>query len=186
MKIIFPKPIIYIERWKYSNLYGMYVSNLGRFKDKQKKLIKPKVDGKGYLTIQLKYGIEYAHRIVAAVWLPEEDMYHLTVDHLDHNKRNNAAYNLQWVTKEENLKREKNDLLNKVTSCGAVKIKMFVDESLQGCKEEFNDYPSAAKYIKENFCINDPHQTEETIIKFLMGISNCKKKYFNRWWVVER
>lgn len=186
MRIIFPKPIIYIERWKYSNLYGMYVSNLGRFKDKQKKLIKPKVDGKGYLTLQLKYGTESAHRIVAAVWLPEEDMYHLTVDHLDHNKRNNAAYNLQWVTREENLRRAQDDLLNEVNSCGPVKIKMFLDESLKFCKEEFDDYTIAAKYIKENFCINDSQQTEEVIIKSLMGISNCKKRYFSRWWIIER
>lgn len=185
MKIILPKPIIYIERWKYSNLYGMYVSNLGRFKDKQKKLIKPKIDNKGYLTIQLKYGIESAHRIVAAVWLPEEDMYHLTVDHLDHNKRNNAVYNLQWVTREENLRRAQEDLLNEVTSCGVIKIKMFADEALQCCKEEFDDYTIAAKYIKQNFCTNDVQQTEEVIIRSLMGI-NGKKKYFSRWWIVER
>ena len=33
----------------------------------------------------------------------------MTVDHLNHNKRDNSLKNLEWVTKEENWKRAKED-----------------------------------------------------------------------------
>lgn len=32
-------------------------------------------------------------------------MEQLTVDHLDHNKRNNSVDNLEWVTRAENMRR---------------------------------------------------------------------------------
>ena len=34
----------------------------------------------------------------------------MTVDHLDHNKRNNKLSNLEWVTQKENLERANNDI----------------------------------------------------------------------------
>jgi hypothetical protein len=44
-------------------------------------------------------------------WRPTDDAENLTVDHLDHNKRNNSVDNLEWVTQEENLRRASVDLL---------------------------------------------------------------------------
>lgn len=43
-------------------------------------------------------------------WRPIPDAENLTVDHLDHNKRNNTVYNLEWVTLEENRTRAQEDL----------------------------------------------------------------------------
>ena len=42
-------------------------------------------------------------------WKPTPEAEQLTVDHLDHNKRNNALYNLEWVSRGENLKRARRD-----------------------------------------------------------------------------
>ena len=45
-------------------------------------------------------------------WRPIPGAEDLTVDHLDHNKRNNALTNLEWVTREENLRRAGEDHLD--------------------------------------------------------------------------
>ena len=42
-------------------------------------------------------------------WRPTANAELLTVDHLDHNKRNNALNNLEWVTLEENQRRAEAD-----------------------------------------------------------------------------
>jgi hypothetical protein len=47
--------------------------------------------------------------------MPTEDMDNLTVDHLDHNKRNNCIDNLEWVTESENKRRAVNDHLPSAT-----------------------------------------------------------------------
>ena len=110
---ILPKIHISIERWKWNKSYNIFVSNLGNLKDKDKKDIKPKISGSGYSFIELcnnkkgKIKTLWVHRIVAETWLWRKDMWKekLTVDHLDHNKRNNSAKNLEWVTSEENCNR---------------------------------------------------------------------------------
>ena len=115
-----PNLIVGWERWKWSKEYGMYVSNYGHFRGADKKPIKQKVTH-GYLTVPTKYGSSLAHRIVMRTWRPTEDMEHLTVDHLDHNTRNNRVDNLEWVTKEENLRRAEEDCEdNKGTILAAV------------------------------------------------------------------
>lgn len=38
-------------------------------------------------------------------WKPREKMGQLTIDHLNHNKRDNTLKNLEWVTRGENQKR---------------------------------------------------------------------------------
>ena len=182
MKIILPKPVFYFERWKYSSLYGMYVSNYEHLKDKNKKTIRPKVNQSGYLVVQLKYGTDFLHRIVAAVWLPTEDMYHLTVDHLDHNKRNNAAYNLEWVTKDENQKRAQEDFkecdpANEIKS--TIKIEMYADANYNCRVKTFKTYLEAAEYLK-TLLIND---SQTDINKILQKLNNIKRgtRYYGRY-----
>ena len=45
------------------------------------------------------------HRLVAEVWLDNPNNFR-TIDHKDGNKANNCVENLEWVTLEENIKRE--------------------------------------------------------------------------------
>lgn len=102
-----------IEKWKFNKRYQLYVSNLGNFKDKNKESITPKVEKDGYLVIpvcnnkrgEIKY--LFAHRVVMETWCPKANMWKdkLTVDHKNHNKRDNTTKNLEWVTRKENLTR---------------------------------------------------------------------------------
>lgn len=108
-KMIFPN--LKIERWKWNKEYRVYVSTFGHFKDEYKRPLPIKVNSSGYCLINTYYGHQLAHRIVMKTWCPTGNMDNLTVDHLDHNKRNNAITNLEWVTLKENLQRAKRDMV---------------------------------------------------------------------------
>ena len=103
-KIILPKLHISLERWKYNREYDVYVSTLGRLKDKEGKICSV-CKHEGYL----RYRGKPVHRIVAETWIPTPGSAFLTVDHLNHNTFDNRVCNLEVVTKEENTMRDKAD-----------------------------------------------------------------------------
>lgn len=105
-----PSLIFNIEHWKWNSEYGLYVSNMGRLKKADGTIVKPKVDKYLYVC---SYDGKWTgvHRIVMMTWKPLSDYTNMTVDHLDHNTRNNAVNNLEWVPKEENLRRAGEDRL---------------------------------------------------------------------------
>lgn len=103
-----------IERWKYNPTFELYVSNMGHIRNKSKADIAPKIMQNGYVVVYVygslnKYML--LHRVVMLTWKPTPEAEELTVDHLDHNKRNNALSNLEWVTQEENTRRAKEDYI---------------------------------------------------------------------------
>lgn len=103
--------IFKIERWKFNKDYGVYVSTEGHFKDRQKRLIPVKIGNGGYCNIKTERGYVLAHRLVMFTWRPIPNAEKLTVDHLNHNKRDNSLTNLEWVTQQENLRRAHMDQL---------------------------------------------------------------------------
>ena len=105
-----------MERWKWNNEYGIWVSTFGNFKTDKKKNLKVKTTGAGgYLCVKSYKAEKYilAHRLVMMTWRPRSDVSSMTVDHLDHNKRNNRLSNLEWVTEEENRRRAAEDNISK-------------------------------------------------------------------------
>lgn len=110
-----------IERWKYNPTFELYVSNIGHIRNKSKADIAPKIMESGYVVVYVYGSLNrymLLHRVVMLTWKPTPEAEALTVDHLDHNKRNNALSNLEWVTKEENLRRAKEDFAHGVTMVG--------------------------------------------------------------------
>lgn len=107
-----------IEIWKdIPGLEGRYqMSNFGRCKSLERidsngkkvneKILKPVVRKSGYVyyggykagrkIVQLR-----AHRVVAQLFVPNPEN-KPTVNHLDENKQNNRADNLEWATVKEN------------------------------------------------------------------------------------
>lgn len=110
------------EEWKdVPNYNGKYqVSNLGRVRSlyewngnrykkqyrKRISILNPTDNGNGYLIVPLTKGTKrknwYVHRLVATLFVPNPRNVNV-VNHLDYNKRNNRADNLEWVTQKENV-----------------------------------------------------------------------------------
>lgn len=110
--MIFPTLHIEFEKWKFNKEYGIWVSNFGNFKDIHKRPIPKKVyQQNGYVAVKTKHGNRMAHRLVMYTWCPIEDREAFTVDHIDHNKRNNRVDNLEWVSQAENVMRAKDDIV---------------------------------------------------------------------------
>lgn len=115
MKIILPRFLFKIEKWKWNSDYRVYVSNLGHIKNEHKQDLPVHIDSNGYCRVHTgccRY--KSVHRLVMLTWRPIPNAEELTVDHLNHNKRDNSLENLEWVTEEENLRRAEKDLVKKV------------------------------------------------------------------------
>ena len=98
------------EVWKDIEGYeGKYqVSNLGRVKSVRKQaIINPIVTKVGYERVDLwnhcQRNQQSVHRLVAKAFIPNPDNKSV-VNHIDENKRNNSAGNLEWVTESENAR----------------------------------------------------------------------------------
>lgn len=82
----------------------VYVSSFGRFKDKDGNILSPTAKN-NYIVFRG----EPVHRLVMTIFKPVPGCAGMTVDHLDHNTRNNRVDNLEWVSVEENQARAKKD-----------------------------------------------------------------------------
>ncbi len=112
------KPVDKFPCYEVSNLgrvMSYRVSKLGRIRRRS-------VGSDGYCRVVLTgcgpHSTQYLHRLVALAHVPNP--HNLPdVNHIDHNKANNAAVNLEWVTHAENLEKARAHLGNWVRSGAA-------------------------------------------------------------------
>lgn len=101
------------EEWKLiPNTIGKYISNIGRYKIETTKstIIRDSFykDKDGYykLTYRDKDGRSRGvciHRLVALLFIPNNNEEKTCVNHKDSNRLNNIYSNLEWVTPKENV-----------------------------------------------------------------------------------
>jgi len=98
--------------WKKVENHSYYeISNYGEVKSlKRNKLLTPRVNDKGYLSVILYYdnGLQSKsyriHRLVLSTFQKVDYTSHpLECGHLDDNKNNNRLDNLTWLTRKENM-----------------------------------------------------------------------------------
>lgn len=69
--------------------------------------IKPSLNSEGYLLIRMRHGgktiTEFLHRLVAKAFIPNPNGYEL-VNHIDENRQNDEASNLEWCDRSYNYK----------------------------------------------------------------------------------
>lgn len=94
------------EKWaEIPNAPGYRVSNLGRVRGKHH-LLRPAPDTIGHLQVILmvngKRMCQRVHRLVAQAFIPNPQNLPV-VNHIDGDKNNNKATNLEWCTQEHNV-----------------------------------------------------------------------------------
>ena len=131
-----------IERWKWNADFGLWVSNKGRFRSRDKRDTPIQISEGGYCAIYCggtTHKYMSAHRVVMLTWRPTANAENLTIDHLDHNKRNNALTNLEWVTREENVRRAEADYIA-IRVEGNPELVKKVDVSVVGMRSPQSKY----------------------------------------------
>ena len=176
---ILPQLFIKIEKWKWNKEYRVYVSNYGNFRNEHKQLLPIKINNNGYCLIKTECGLKLAHRVVMLTWKPIPNAEELTVDHLNHNKRDNCLENLEWVTKEENELRAKEDFIDIEISNKDIKTYNFV---LKAGQKTFYSYNEAADWLMETQGMKDAKK--EVIIARIKNAIKHNKMYCGRKWKV--
>ena len=101
------------EKWKQIVMdgieYDYMISTYGRvYSLKRQKIMKLVKKSNGYLHVGLrkndKKHMFHVHRLVAIHFIPNHDEEKTEVNHIDENKENNHVENLEWCTREYNMK----------------------------------------------------------------------------------
>jgi hypothetical protein len=116
-----------------------------------------KVPKRGYAEVRVRRaGRRYAfaiHRLVALAWVRGYEP-GLTVNHIDGNKLNNNATNLEWVSLSENVKKAWQTGLAKCPGKGEKHPKSKLTEA---DVEEIRQSPKSAKYLADLYGIHWVH-----------------------------
>ena len=190
--IILPKLCLKVEKWKWNKEYRVYVSNFGQFKNEHKQSLPIKIANNGYCMVSTASGLKLAHRVVMLTWVPIPNAEELTVDHLDHNKRNNAVDNLEWVTKEENWKRAAEDYVGVVdaekettpATPAVVPQTEITHPIIKAGKRAFASYTEAAEWLIEEMKMDTNTVSTDKIIRKIKGAIQSESTYCNRKWRV--
>ncbi len=186
LKFIAPKFLFKIEKWKWNPNYRIYVSNMGHFKNEHKQDLPIKINSKkGYCGVVVpNFGFKYAHRLVMLTWKPIPDAENLTVDHLDHNTRNNTVSNLEWVSLEENRRRASKDLyidaaITEATLSQTVASRPAAARLIKAGKLTFTSLDEAAMWCMKQ---SGPELTLEQAktkieTKIISGAKYCGRKW---------
>lgn len=178
------------EVYKNGRIFALpfsYVDTKGRIRSFEKREVTPSKMKAGYFEIHIggRNGEKWLlHRLVAYVWLDNPNNY-TTVDHLDGNKANNSVENLEWVSLEENIKREwENGLVDFDLQTAYKKwktsSKVFPDVKLK--IQELHRQGKSQKELAEMF---DVSQSQISVIVRKAKNSSDNQELFEHCWYWE-
>jgi hypothetical protein len=94
--------IIYMRKGAFYNLSDYEITAEGVVINKHNgHIVKPQKNDKGYLRVSIGKKLMFVHRLVAQLYVPNPENKE-QVNHIDGNKLNNSATNLEWATNQEN------------------------------------------------------------------------------------
>ena len=170
---VFKNGRVFARPFSYTDNYGK-----GRTRTFERKECNPSPISNGYWEVNLggRSGEKWlVHRLVAYLWCDNPNGYD-TVDHLDGNKNNNSAENLEWVTREENIRRGFNNGLMRKGNLHADYLNWKYSSKIT---------PDIKHRIKEEY--KDGKKQIDLAIKYMLGqsqisaiIRDCKNTSDNK------
>lgn len=137
------------EEWKdipceiINGTKGYKISNYGRVKNHKGRITEGSNHESGYLWVSISPKQYLLHRLVAKTFIPNPENKD-QVNHIDGNKKNACANNLEWCTNTENQ-------IHKVNSGLSNSTKKIIQYDLQMNKiKVFNSQVEASKELKIN------------------------------------
>jgi hypothetical protein len=104
--------------------------------------LKPYLHPNGYLTVHLRVGGKTigwkVHRAVALAWVANPDAKPF-INHMDGDKQNNSAANLEWCTRSENLQHAWDTGLRRVTAALVAACKKTGSTPREGRARNFGE-----------------------------------------------
>lgn len=150
------------EQWKTIYLYPSYmISNYGQVMNQfTGKILKPVKMKNGYLTVNLydKRGQHkncYIHRLVAKAFIENKNRY-TEINHIDEDKENNRASNLEWCSRSYNINYGKANLNRQLCEghkVVAIKLKskeIFSFNSVKSMCRELNIDESSCRRVLDH------------------------------------
>lgn len=148
------------EIWKPIENYNYEISNFGNVRNiKTKKYLKKYIhQGREYISFRIKDGEKKRFNVARLVCIAfhENPLNKPEVNHIDGNKSNNNAENLEWVTRKENIIHGvKNGLIlpTRGEKSGMAKLKWkdieFIREHYKPFDKEYSSVKLAKKF---NIC----------------------------------
>ena len=137
--------------WTKIEGYENYsVSKFGSVRnDRNKRILKQHINGSGYKRVCLSkngvYKWKFVHKLVYLNFIgpiPED----MVIDHIDEDKLNNKVYNLQVLSKGDNIKKGKRKFRNRPYT-------RFKDEFKREIQQHIEDGKSI-KWIPDNYPIS--------------------------------
>lgn len=138
-KLINNQSIIDGEEWRLLNIVGgsIEVSSEGRMKQKYNRITHGAKNGYGYMRVSIFGKVYSIHRLVAQAFCEKPDGCDI-VNHLDENRSNNKAENLEWTTRSGNAQHSsyKNEIA--VISINKTSIQKIFHPSMISAAEILN------------------------------------------------
>lgn len=148
-----------MRKGDYLKLSDYIINENGQIINKKNgHVLKGQPNGKGYLRVSIGGRLYFIHRLVAEKYIPNPDG-KPQVNHIDGDKTNNAASNLEWATNKENrIHALKNGLHLKGEQCPWSKltpddvqyIRNHKDRSNTVLANQFNVSRSTIRAVKNN------------------------------------
>jgi hypothetical protein len=162
---VFPYIVFMKEIWKRIPNFNKYeASNLGRIKtfnwkgSKQERVMKPAKDGSGYLRTVLidnegKNKTVKVHRIIASTFI-DNDLNKPEVNHINAVKDDNRVVNLEWSTRQENLKHAKENNLQKVLKGSEIGNSKLKEHEVLSIRREYKPRVVTKRMLAEKYNVD--------------------------------
>lgn len=141
------------EEWRViPDSRGAHVSSFGRYRSAHGITFTPSPSEAGYAYVSIMGKLQLLHRVVAMVFLSKRGPGKYTVDHIDNDRLNNRADNLQWLTPAEQI--EKSYATNPERKSNAPRLsKPVMGRPLEEGAQEWTTYASSHEAARE-LCVD--------------------------------